>query len=98
MYYIDKLIEGEEALKAFMERFRPGQKIEWMETIGRCGNMTVHLFYERSDDDQRADRPFREFYWLYMPCDDRKPNSFWDISQREEDVHKMIREGKFDKR
>lgn len=97
MYFIDKLIEGEDALNAFMARFRPGQKIEWLGTIGRCGDLKVHLFYERSDDDERAGRPFREFFWLYM-CVDRKQNSFWDISQREKDIHKMIREGKFDKR
>ena len=98
MYYIDKLIEGEDALKAFMARFRPGQKIEWMETIGRCGDLKVHLFYERSDDDKRADRPFREFFWLYMPRTDRTPNSFWDIGRREMAVRRMIREGKYDRR
>lgn len=98
MYYIDKLIEGEDALNAFMARFRPGQKIEWLETIGRCGDLTVHLFYERSDDDERADRPFREFFWLYMQRSDRVPNSFWDIGQREMEVRRMIRDGKYDGR
>ena len=90
--YTDKLIEGEDAFRGFMAKFRPGQSVEWCETIGHCFDVTVELFYERSDQEQREDKPFRCFYWLYMPSRDGK--GFYHVSDRRQELHKMIREGK----
>ncbi len=91
--YTDKLIEGEAAFKAFMAKFRPGERVEWSETIGHCGEITIELFYERSDKDAADDKPFRCYYWLYMPSynDER---GFRHISDRRDDLHRKIREGK----
>lgn len=91
--YTDKLIEGEESFKAFMAKFRPNEKVEWCETIGHCVEVTVELFYERSDQEMVEDKPFRCFYWLYMPTYDGNKSGFHNISDRRHELHEKIRRG-----
>ena len=92
--YIDKIIEGEDAFKKYMAKFRPGESVEWCETIGHCLEVTVELFYERSDKDAAEDKPFRCYYWLYMPTYDHNERGFHHVSDRRAELHQMIREGK----
>lgn len=89
--YTDKLIEGEAAFKAFMAKFRPGGRVTWSETIGHCDEITVELFYERSNDEAKADKPFRQFYWLYMPT--YSEHGFRHVSDRRGELHEKIRRG-----
>lgn len=91
--YTDKLIEGEEAFKAFMAKFRPGETVEWGETIGHCGEITVEFFYERSNREAQEDKPFRLFYWLHMPTYGYNERGFHDVSTRRHELHEKIRRG-----
>ncbi len=92
MRYIDKIIEGEKAFNEFWAKFRPGEKITWCAEIGHCHEVTVELFYERSDREQAEGKPFRKFYWLQMPSKDDR--GFLHPSDRRGEIHKMIREGR----
>lgn len=92
MRYIDKVICGESEFMQFMSKFRPGSKVAWRETIGHCDDVTIEMFYARSEEDAIADKMFRCYYWLYIPTD--KEIGFCCISERRHKIYEDIRLGK----
>lgn len=90
MRYIDKVIKGEDAFAAFMDRFRPG----WRE-VPRCENtwqifdIHVERFYERGPQDDH----YKEFFWLVMPSSTDKGFTDGQYSNRRDEVYEGIRTG-----
>lgn len=86
--YIDKIIRGERTFNEFWEKFRPGQKLEWLENFAHCGEITVENIWAYLPDGSCAC-----FRWMYMPSRDPS-KGFWDITQRRHEIYEGIRTGK----
>lgn len=92
MRYIDKVIKGEAAFSAFMDKFDPGwreyQKIENIWTFSKC---RVERFYEKGPGDEY----YKEFFWLTMPSPNPE-KGFTDgqFSERRSEIYEGIRAGR----
>ena len=88
--YIDKVIKGEAAFNAFMDKFRPGWRdIQRVENIWHFADLTVERFYEKGPDDEY----YKEFFWLVMPSNN-PDKGFTQISDRRHEIYEGIRAGK----
>ena len=96
MRYIDKVIKGEAAFNAFMDKFRPDwREYRRIENIWHFGDLTVERFYERGPGDEY----YAEWFWLVMPSRD-PDKGFTDgqHSERRTEIYEKIRDGKIDGR
>lgn len=59
--YIVKWIEGEKNLEEFcLKRFK--EKPRFCETIGHCGDATIHMIYKYRQDKSR----YTQMFFLFM--------------------------------
>lgn len=90
MRYIDKVIKGEKAFVAFMDKFDPSwREYERIENIWHFGRCTVERFFEMGPQDEH----YKQFFWLYMesPHPDK---GFIHISDRRAEIYEGIRAGR----